>query len=124
MKTIKRLRITTTQAGLGQMLGVPCIGQEDVVAQGGEPTRITGAEHISRHQAHLHASMAGITPSLRPLFIDGDARQFELPVAEQDILLILPGGVTHQMKSLPDPNDDSCYELMLKSLEDAAPAGK
>lgn len=118
---MKQLRITACRPGLEWYPGgIPCVSEEEVIAHGGAIGKV---EYVDAHRnsASMHESMEGVSPSRMPIVIDGDLQQCEEPVEKQDILLILPNGVTHKMMARLDPEDDDNYEFLLYKLEDAAP---
>lgn len=107
---MEQLRFTCMAGGMLGMMGMPAIGIEEVDAhrpmeEGAQPTG-----NASRSQIRFHESMIGVIPSTQPLFIDGDFGQFDLPVEEQDIVMILPEKVL-KCKTTPSPDNNDGYMI-------------
>jgi len=112
---MKQLRFTTTKAQ--SMLGI--FDEEPaetlvVASVIGEliKTKIKG------RTAYIHAEAETLAGYDIPKFIDGDLGQLDLPIEEQDILMILPSGEYPCVAEYREPDknewDDDCYYLVLK----------
>jgi len=88
---MKQLRITTSRPGFMGAVGEPIVSPENV----GE---IIDLAEKKCNVAYIHGEAESLAGYDIPIFIDGDLNQLNLPVEEQDILLLLPDG-EHKCKS-------------------------
>ena len=81
---VKQLRFTTSEPG--------------VMGVSSDPLKIPEGElkvirsEVKGEGAYIHGDAEGLAGYDIPIFLDGDMAQLDLPVDEQDILMVLPDG--------------------------------
>lgn len=114
-RKLKQLRFTTTEPQ--SMLGI--FDEEPakpLVTLSVRQEFIKGS--VKGRCAYIHDEAETLAGYDIPKFIDGDLGQLDLPIEEQDILMVLPSGEYPCVAEYREPNknkwDDDCYYLVLK----------
>ena len=70
-------------------------------------------DDIKARCAYIHGNAEAIAGFDIPTFIDGNFGQLDLPIEEQDILLLLPSGEYKCKAEYIDDGIDKCYYITL-----------
>ena len=116
---LKQLRLTTTEPRF--MAGVFDEKPADNLVT---PTKINKLikTKVKGRTAYIHGKAEQLAGFDIPRFIDGDMGQLDLPIENQDILLILKSGEYPCVAKYREKNkaawDDDCYYIVLKTDKD------
>ena len=113
---MKQLRLTTTKAMA--MLGIlrPTADHTPLITHGNIGELFM--DKIKARSVYIHGEAQSLAGFDIPTFIDGNLSQLELPLEQQDILLLLPSG-EYKCKSeyYDEVGASNCYLITLATEE-------